>query len=138
MLSEISSDSTETKSGLGVESGLAAENVLGSDSGSGSKRVLGVESLLGLENGLEVEPLVEVQRNQDAGTEDKLENKSENTIVDLFNQSEGNSNDSEYNGQKLNGLDAKFKVWIYFLPINIHKLHMISCNFSFLKFFVCF
>jgi len=36
----------------------------------------------------------------------------EQSSIELLNQSEGNSNDSEGTGQKLNGLDAKFKASI--------------------------
>ena len=57
---------------------------------------------------LGAEGRTEIEQSQDG----EIKEKSDKTTSDLINQSEGNSNDSESNGQKLNGLDAKFKVFL--------------------------
>lgn len=46
---------------------------------------------------------------QNPGAEPNLDEFETDRSRDLLNQADGNSNDSETGGAKLNGLDAKFK-----------------------------
>ena len=69
---------------------------------------------------LGTESRTEIEQSQDGEIKEK--SVSDKTTSDLINQSEGNSNDSESYGQKLNGLDAKFKV--FFKPSQLNQSSM--------------